>query len=135
MFHCHFMNENWYCRAVLFVSDIERSMDFYVNRFGFKENWRFEPTGGKASVAQVSRPGLEIILTEEEPEKMGKALTFISLDGDDAVDALHAELKARGVEVKEGVWGYRVMVIEDPDGNEFYFCYEGMRVQGTVKRS
>jgi len=59
---------------------------------------------------------------------------FISLDGDDVVDALRAELEGRGVDVKERVWGYRVMVIMDPDGNEFYFCYEGLQAQVTVKR-
>ena len=45
-----------------------------------------------------------------------------------------AELEGRGVDVKEGVWGYRVMVIMDPDGNEFYFCYEGLQAKGTLKR-
>jgi catechol 2,3-dioxygenase-like lactoylglutathione lyase family enzyme len=113
---------------------MDRSLDFYVKQFGFIENWRFEPEGGKASVAQIARPGLELILAAESPEKMGKGLMFISLDGDDAVDALRAELEGRGVDVKEGIWGYRVMVVRDPDGNEFYFCYEGFQVKGTVKR-
>ena len=99
----------WYSRPVLFVSDIDRSVDFYVKQFGFTENWRFESAEGKASVAQVARPGIELILTAESPEKMGKGLMFISLDGDDVVDALRAELERRGVDVKEGVWGYRVM--------------------------
>jgi len=129
------MSKEWYSRPVLFVSDMKRSIDFYVKNFGFTENWRFEAEGGNASVAQVARPGIELILAAESPEKMGKGLMFISLDGDDAVAALHAELEGRGVEVKEGIWGYRVMVITDPDGNEFYFCYEGLQAKGTVKRS
>jgi predicted enzyme related to lactoylglutathione lyase len=124
----------WYSRPVLFVSDIERSLDFYVKQFGFTENWRFESAAGNASVAQVARPGIELILTAESPEKTGKGLMFISLDGDDVVDALRAELERRGAVVKEGVWGYRVMVIMDPDGNEFYFCYEGLQAKGTLKR-
>jgi catechol 2,3-dioxygenase-like lactoylglutathione lyase family enzyme len=128
------MSNKWYSRPVLFVSDIDRSVDFYVKQFGFTENWRFESAGGKASVAQVARPGIELILTAESPEKMGKGLMFISLDGDDVVDALRAELEGRGVDVKERVWGYRVMVIMDPDGNEFYFCYEGLQAKGTLKR-
>jgi hypothetical protein len=37
--------------------------------------------------------------------------------------ALRAELEGRGVDVKDGQWGYRLMVIADPDGNEFYFPY------------
>jgi hypothetical protein len=27
------------------------------------------------------------------------------------------------VDVKDGQWGYRLMVIADPDGNELYFPY------------
>jgi catechol 2,3-dioxygenase-like lactoylglutathione lyase family enzyme len=38
-----------------------------------------------------------------------------------AVDALRAELEARGVEVKDGRWGYRLVVVEDPDGHQLYF--------------
>ena len=129
------MSNEWYSRPVLFVSDMDRALDFHVKQFGLTENWRFEAEGGKASVAQVARPGIELILAAESPEKMGKGLMFISLDGDDAVDALRAELEGRGVDVKEGVWGYRVMVITDPDGNEFYFCYEGFQAKGTLKRS
>jgi catechol 2,3-dioxygenase-like lactoylglutathione lyase family enzyme len=129
------MKKQWYPRPVLFVSDMDRSVDFYVKQFGFTENWRFDAADGKESVAQVARTGMEVILTSEPSEKKGKGLMFLSLDGDDAVDALRAELKGRGVEVKEGVWGYRVLVITDPDGNEFYFCYEAFLAQGTLKRS
>jgi hypothetical protein len=27
------------------------------------------------------------------------------------------------VAVKEGQWGYRLMVVEDPDGNRLFFPY------------
>jgi hypothetical protein len=40
---------------------------------------------------------------------------FISLDGE-VLNALRAELEGRGVDVKDGHWGYRLMVIVDPDG-------------------
>src|SRR5215510_8902888 len=33
------MSNEWYSRPVLFVSDIDRSVDFYVKQFGFTENW------------------------------------------------------------------------------------------------
>ena len=41
---------------------------------------------------------------------------FISLDGG-VLDALRAELEGRGVDVRDGQWGYRLMVVADPDGN------------------
>jgi hypothetical protein len=41
---------------------------------------------------------------------------FISLN-EAVLNALRAELEERGVDVKDGHWGYRVMVVTDPDGN------------------
>jgi len=54
---------------------------------------------------------------------------FVSLDAPSAaemttaLDALRGELESRGATVNEAAWGYRVLVIEDPDGNTLYFNY------------
>jgi hypothetical protein len=40
-----------------------------------------------------------------------------------ALDALRGELEAKGVSVKEGSWGYRLLVVDDPDGNQLFFNY------------
>jgi len=40
-----------------------------------------------------------------------------------ALDALRAELEAKGVTVKDGSWGYRLLVVDDPDGNQLFFNY------------
>jgi hypothetical protein len=40
-----------------------------------------------------------------------------------ALDALRAELEAKGVPVKEGSWGYRLLGVDDPDGNQLFFNY------------
>ena len=40
-----------------------------------------------------------------------------------ALDALRAELESRGVPVKDGSWGYRLLVVDDPDGNQLLFNY------------
>jgi len=127
------MRNAWYSRPVLFVADIDRSVDFYVKQLGFTQKWRFEGEDGTAGVAQVSRPGCELILEAESPNKTGKGLMFISLDAE-VLNGLRADLEGRGVDVKDGHWGYRVMVIADPDGNEFYFPYEGLEAKGTLKR-
>jgi catechol 2,3-dioxygenase-like lactoylglutathione lyase family enzyme len=115
------MSKEWYSRPVLFVADIDRSVDFYVQQLGFTQPWRYEEDG-KAYVAQVDRTGCELILSSQWPDKVGKGLMFISLDLE-VLDALRAELEARGVEVKDGQWGYRLMVVADPDGNQLYFPY------------
>lgn len=128
------MSNEWYSRPVLFVTDIDRSVDFYVKQLGFTQNWRYEEDG-KAYVAQVGRQGCELILSSQWSGKAGSALVFISLDPE-VLNALRVELEGRGVDVKDGNWGYRLMVIADPDGNELYFPYPAgaSEAQGTVKR-
>ena len=89
------------------------------------------------------------------PEKIGKALMFISLNVEPqtfeaptgetntsetktreaavaALDALRAELEARGVPVKEGSWGYRLLVVDDPDGNQLFFNYPNETASGKI---
>jgi hypothetical protein len=40
-----------------------------------------------------------------------------------ALDALRAEFEAKGAPVMEGSWGYSLLVVDDPDGNQLYFNY------------
>jgi hypothetical protein len=40
-----------------------------------------------------------------------------------AIDRLRAEFAANGVPVKDGSWGYRLLVVDDPDGNQLFFNY------------
>jgi catechol 2,3-dioxygenase-like lactoylglutathione lyase family enzyme len=119
------MGNEWYSRPVLFVSDVNRSVDFYEKQLGFRQHWRAvdDEDPEKAWVAQVDRPGCELILSAQWPNKVGKGLMFISLDLNDLI-ALRADLEVRGLDVKETQWGYRTMVITDPDGNQFFFPYE-----------
>src|SRR6202043_4217750 len=107
---------DWFARPVLNVTDVEASLLFYVNRLGFTSPWRYDE-GGKAHVAQVDRQGCALILADSWPEKIGKGLMFISLNVEPhsreaavaALDALREELEARGVQVKDGSWGYRLL--------------------------
>ena len=127
------MSDQWYSRPVLFVADIERSVDFYVKQLGFTQAWRFEDEG-KAYVAQVDRKGCELIFSSQWPDKVEKGLMFISLDVG-VLDALRAELEGRGVEVKDGEWGYRLMVVSDPDGNQLFFPYPASSATGSIASS
>jgi hypothetical protein len=34
------MSNEWFARPVLFVADIQRSVDFYVKQLGFTQAWR-----------------------------------------------------------------------------------------------
>jgi catechol 2,3-dioxygenase-like lactoylglutathione lyase family enzyme len=120
----------WFARPVLHVSSVEDSLRFYVDRLGFTVPWRYEEDG-RARVAEVDRSSCAIILSDQWPAKVGKGLMFISLNVEPAtreaeiaaIDALRAELEARGVPVKDGRWGYRLLVVEDLDGNQLFFPY------------
>jgi catechol 2,3-dioxygenase-like lactoylglutathione lyase family enzyme len=118
---------DWFARPVLHVKDVDTSLLFYVNRLGFTSPWRYDDDGG-AYVAQVERRGCALILADTWPEKIGKGLMFISLNAEPetqvaALDALRAEFEAKGVPVRDGSWGYRLLVVDDPDGNQLFFNY------------
>ena len=127
---------NWFARAVLHVTDVEASLGFYVNRLGFTNPWRYEEEG-RVRVAQAERQGCALILSDQWPEKVGKGLVFISLNAESeaqiaALDALRAEFEAQGVPVKEGSWGYRLLVVDDPDGNQLFFNYPNEAAAGEA---
>jgi uncharacterized glyoxalase superfamily protein PhnB len=127
----HIVQTDWFARPVLHVADVEASLRFYLDRLGFTSPWRYDDEDGRAYVAQVDRQGCALILAKRWPEKIGKGLMFISLSVEpnsreaviSAVDALRAELETNGVPVQEGSWGYRLLVVDDPDGNQLFFNY------------
>ena len=130
---------DWFARPVLHVTNVEASLRFYVDRLGFTSPWRYEEDG-RTRVAQAERQGCAVILSDQWPEKAGKGLVFISLNVEPetreaqvaALDALRAELEARGVSVHEGSWGYRVLVVDDPDGNQLFFNYPNEGASGET---
>src|SRR6202050_2990074 len=132
---------DWFARPVLHVKDVDASLRFYVNRLGFTSPWRYDEDG-RAHVAQVDRQGCALILADSWPEKVGKGLIFISLNVEAAtpdaaaaaLDALRAELEARGISVKEGSWGYRLLVVHDPAGHQLFFNYPRETASGEVTR-
>jgi hypothetical protein len=118
---------DWFARSVFNVKDVETSLRFYVNQLAFTSPWRYHEDG-RTRVAQVDRQGCALILTDMWPEKIGKGLMFISLNAAPetqiaALDVLRAELEARDVPVKDGSWGYRLLVVDDLDGNQLMFNY------------
>jgi catechol 2,3-dioxygenase-like lactoylglutathione lyase family enzyme len=121
---------DWFARPIFNVTDVEASLCFYVDRLGFTTPWSFNDNG-KVYVAQVDRQGCSMILSGKWTDKIGKGLLFISLNVEPptheaataALDDLRTELEAKGVQVKEGWWGYRLLVVDDPDGNQLLFNY------------
>jgi uncharacterized glyoxalase superfamily protein PhnB len=132
---------DWFARPVLHVKDVEASLSFYVSRLGFTSSWRYDDDG-RVYVAQVNRQGCAVILADTWPEKIGKGLLFISLNVEPAtreaaiaaLDELRAELEAKGVPVKEGSWGYRLLAVDDLDGNQLFFNYPNETASGEIAR-
>lgn len=104
-------HQGWGPAAPIFrVGDLRRSLDYYVQRLGFRVDWN------EAGIASVSRDRCCIFLCEGE---QGCQPTWAWLGGDD-IDAEHATLAARGAIIRHPPtnysWAYE-MQVADPDGN------------------
>jgi catechol 2,3-dioxygenase-like lactoylglutathione lyase family enzyme len=111
----------WFSRPVLFVSSVERAIEFYCDKLGFAEADRYVEDG-TVLVGQVEREDCVMLLNCQQPDKAGKARMFVSLEPE-TLDALREEFEGRGAPVEDGWWGYRTMIVRDPDGNELFFPY------------
>ena len=120
--------KDWFGRPVFHVKDVDASIRFYIDRLGFTSEWRYAEDG-KGHVAQVEGLGCTLILADTWPDKVGNGTMFISLNAETieaqvaGLDALRTELEAKGVAVKDGSWGYRLLVVDDLDGNQLFFNY------------
>lgn len=107
----------WYSRPVLFVTDLQRALRFYLDSLGFKKDWHADD--GNGTVCQVSRSDCEIILCQDA-KRGDKARLFIELTADGLRD-FRRELAERSVPHKTTWWGYDTTQVDDPDGNELFF--------------
>jgi lactoylglutathione lyase len=111
--------------AILFVSDLERSIAFYRDTIGLplrhqvEQYAEFGTLGAK--FALFARSGLPGLIGRQAPEArvpwpQGE-VAFLCEDVDDE----HARLAAAGVEVlappTDRPWGERTLHVADPDGN------------------
>jgi catechol 2,3-dioxygenase-like lactoylglutathione lyase family enzyme len=108
--------QRWYARPVFFVSDIEAALHFYIDKLGFEKQWH--EADGKGGVCQVNRVGCEIILCEDAARR-DKGRLFVELTRE-GLDELRRELADRSVPTQNAWWGYDVIRIADPDGNELF---------------
>ena len=110
----------WYMRPVLFVSDVQRSLRFYVDMLGFVRKWH--EADGAGTVCQVDRGGCEIILCQDAT-RSDRGMLFLELSRE-AVDQLMHDVAKHDVPAEKSWWGYDVLRITDPDGNELLVCLE-----------
>jgi len=111
------VTHQWYTRPVLFVADVNRALRFYIDLLGFEKRWHEGDGAGK--VCQVERSQCEIILCEDAA-RTDKARLFVSLTPDGLTE-LRSEIIERAIPNEKTWWGYNVIKIVDPDGNELLF--------------
>jgi len=109
--------QRWYTRPVLFVADVRRALRFYEGMLAFEKSWH--EGNGEGKVCQVNRAECEIILCED-PDRKDRGRLFVSLTKD-GIEQLRRELAERSIPNKNSWWGYDVIQVDDPDGNELLF--------------
>src|SRR5262245_55621244 len=113
--------DNWYARPVLFVSDVQDSLRFYVDQLGFWKKWH--EADGKGTVCQVNHGDCEIILCQDE-KRRDRGRLFVELNREQ-LGELRRVIAERSVPFEYTWWGYDVIRIADPDGNELLIPTEG----------
>jgi catechol 2,3-dioxygenase-like lactoylglutathione lyase family enzyme len=111
------ISQMWYARPVLFVADVQVALRFYVDQLGFQKKWH--AGDGTGTVCQVDRGGCEIMLCQDRA-RHDKARLFVELNRD-GIDELRREILERSLPTGMTWWGYDVIRIADPDGNELFF--------------
>jgi catechol 2,3-dioxygenase-like lactoylglutathione lyase family enzyme len=111
----------------LFVTDMQRSCDFFTQRLGFAVVFVY---GEPPFYGQVGRDGVRLNLRHVDAPLMDQALRereeYLSaaIRVDD-VQRLYAEFLASGVpfhqHLKRQTWGATTFIIRDPDGNLLLF--------------
>jgi len=112
---------------LLHVSDSTAAADFYSSRLGFQLEFAHRADDAKPDPCYMgmSRDGVWIHVSSFSGDGVsGGVVNFFVED----VDALHAELVAKGVRIHvapvDQTWGNREMYVKDPDGNCLRFIRE-----------
>ncbi len=118
-------------RAVptLRVEDAMRSVAFYGEQLGFKEDWRHQHAPALPWFVSLSRDGLSVFLTEHPECAAGALVYFYVADVDDLFRAFGARGAVTEQAPVDRPWGMREMQIRDPDGNRLRF---GQHVEGVT---
>jgi catechol 2,3-dioxygenase-like lactoylglutathione lyase family enzyme len=113
--------------VVIPVGDQDKEIDFYTGKLGFEKRADV-PFGNGYRWVEVAPPGADTTIALAPPPEgvpTGNTQTGIGLYTDD-IDALHADLKAAGVDVDEQVTRQGdpvppLLWVRDPEGNTLMF--------------
>jgi catechol 2,3-dioxygenase-like lactoylglutathione lyase family enzyme len=115
----------------LFVSDIQRSCDFFTRRLGFTVVFLY---GKPPFYGQVGRDGARLNLRHVDAPLVDQALReredyLSALITVDEVTQLYEEFQRAGVPFHQALrkepWGAETFIVKDPDGNLLLFAQHG----------
>ena len=113
---------------VLHVSSSAAAAEFYCNRLGFRRQfaYRFDAAKPDPCYMGLTRDGVWLHVSSFSGDGVSGCVVFLLVED---VDAVHAELVAKGVPIAlaptDQTWGNREMYVKDPDGNSIRFVREG----------
>jgi catechol 2,3-dioxygenase-like lactoylglutathione lyase family enzyme len=113
---------------VLHVSSAAAAEEFYCERLGFRRDFAYRVDDARADPCYMglARDGVELHVSSFPGDAVAGGAVFLLVQD---VDALHAELVAKGVTIKlpptDQSWGNREMYVNDPDGNSIRFVHGG----------
>ena len=114
---------------VLHVTSSGMAEEFYCERLGFQQDFAYRPFGGvDPCYMGLTRDDVEVHVSSFSGDGVAGGVVFLGVAD---VDALHEELKARGVVInleptnQSWGWGNREMYVRDPDGNSIRFVHRG----------
>lgn len=113
----------------LSVKDLQASLDFYVNKLGFKHDFTMAGPDGADGFAIVwLHDGVHLGLGVD-PENAGKGQgvnLMLYVAKGESVDDLYARVKAHNVKIDQDIktefWGDRMFAVTDPDGYTITLC-------------
>ncbi|MFV1983631.1 MAG: VOC family protein [Thiohalomonadales bacterium] len=121
---------------ILYVSDIQKSIDFYQSAFGFTSDMEMKDDDGSLSFAEIKYKGIMLFMILREGSEMATEGVVSPVSSRtappislyvycDDIEALTQQAKqnyARIVSAPEDApWGDRTAVLKDPD--DFTWCF------------
>ena len=109
---------------VLHVSSSAVAETFYCSRLGFRMEfaYRFDAAKPDPCYMGLVRDGARLHVSSFSGDAVAGGVVYLLVED---VDALHAELVAKGVSIDlkptDQSWGNREMYVKDPDGNSIRF--------------
>ena len=110
---------------VIHVKDSLSAEEFYCKGLGFNRHFSYRPdnTTNDPCYMGVIRDGAELHLSSFPDDGVAGSAVYVFVDD---IDALHAELIAKGVPIDtppvDQTWGTREMFIRDADRNRIQFA-------------